>query len=67
MSHQINVSTKQCGTCRYWNGDRSIRINAGKPLYVITDNSKHNCLVSQTNYQTYATNSCANFNKWEKL
>ncbi|MBN2803223.1 MAG: hypothetical protein JXR91_09020 [Deltaproteobacteria bacterium] len=63
----INVSVKQCGTCRYWDAVRSIQINAGKPLYVKTDSKKHPCIISQTGKETYANTTCSYYQKWEKL
>jgi hypothetical protein len=63
----VNVSLKKCATCRYWDAPRTIKINAGKPLYVVTDSGKHPCIASQTGKETYANTYCAYFQLWEKL
>jgi hypothetical protein len=67
MSHQISVSTKQCGTCKYWDGDRNIVLNSGKPIYVKTGSNKENCIASQSSQKMYATSTCGKYLKWEKI
>ena len=75
MAVSVNVNSKVCATCRWWEGPRELgtykRDNKGNviPISINAEGQKqHKCLAGTNPTKgSFALSRCNKWSKWEKL
>ena len=63
-TNTVLVKDKKCGTCEYWQGNRTIsRMIDNKPYSISVESGSYPCAV-QANKKVQGVGTCPKWNKW---